>query len=279
MRGLQACRSVGRMRCVLALTMIAVAIAPVAVAARPKVPAGRWAVEYAANHCILSKEGLGGDPSIAVRTRPMDEQHDLMFALAPAARIATSFKGHLDGEAADTPERWIITEQVGRVSRRWIMSSISADELASSIRAGRVGLTGPEGFAISANLPIIDRAMAALRLCEDDLAKRWRVDPAEMRQWAHPARAEGDLRELFWSEDKARVAIFDNVGVRALLDIDALGKVTMCTLLRSSRVAWADRKICEGLRTRAKFYPAIDRAGNPVAGKLVTPEFTSVLIR
>ena len=64
------------------------------------------------------------------------------------------------------------------------------------------------------------------------------------------------MRELFWSEDKARVAIFDNVGVRALLGIDALGKVTMCTLLRSSRVAWADRKICEGLRTRAKFYPA-----------------------
>ena len=267
------------MRCVLALTMIAVAIAPAAVAARPKVPAGRWAVEYAANHCILSKEGLGGDPSIAVRTRPMDEQHDLMFALAPAARISTSFKGHLDGEASDTPERWITTEQVGKMSRRWVMSSISADELASSVRSGRIGLTGPEGFAISASLPIIDRAMIALRLCEDDLAKRWGVDPAEMRQWAHPARAEGDLRDLFWNEDKARVAIFGDGTVRALLDIDASGKVTNCTLLRSSRVSWADRKICEGLRMRATFHPAIDHAGHPVAGKLVTPEFTSVLIR
>ena len=73
--------------------------------------------------------------------------------------------------------------------------------------------------------------------------------------------------------------MFDNFGVRALLDIDATGKVANCTILRSSRVAWADRKICDGLKSRARFHPAIDHAGNPVPGKLVTPEIRSVLIR
>lgn len=267
------------MRLISSLTMIAVAIGPVGAARGPKVPAGRWAVEYAEEYCVLSQEGVAGEPSIAIRTRPMDEQHDLMFAVAPAARTAISFKGSLDGELPGTPERWIGIVQKTATAKRWIKSSISADELASSARAGAVRLTGEKGFAIRAGLPIIDRAMAALRLCEADLAKRWGVDPAEMMQWAHPARSEGDLRELFWSNDKSRVAVFDNKGVRALLEIDAAGKVTDCTILQSSKVAWADRKICDGLKTRAVFRPAIDHAGNAVRSKLVTPMITSVLIR
>ena len=267
------------MRLISALTMIAMASAPVSAARGPKVPAGIWAVEYAKDTCVLSHEGVGGEPNIAIRTRPMNEQHDILLAMPATVRTAISVKGHLDGEAVGTPERWIATEQLAGGSKRWIMSSISAGELATSARAGVIGLTAPNGFAIKAALPMIDRAMAALRLCEDDLARRWGVDPAEMRQWAHPARADGDLRELFWSKDMSRVAIFNNVGFRALLAIDAAGKVTNCTILQSSRVGWADRKICEGLKTRASFHPAIDQSGNAVAGKVVTPIITSVLIR
>lgn len=267
------------MRTMVALTLIALASAPPCAARGPKVPAGQWAVEYARDTCVLSREGMNGEANIAIRTRPMVEQHDLLINTASSGRTAISVKGHLYGEAAGTPERWITTEQLTGGSKRWIMSSISASELAASARTGVVGLTAPNGFAIKAALPMIDRAMTALRLCEDDLARKWGVDPVAMRQWAHPARADRDLRELFWSKDKRRVAIFRNPGFRAVLDIDPVGKVTNCTILQSSRVGWADRKICEGLKNRALIHPAIDHAGHAVRGKLVTPIITSVLIR
>lgn len=267
------------MRTLLALTVSALLIAPSSAARGLKVPAGQWAVEYAKDTCVLSREGVGGETNIAIRTRPMIEQHDLLLNAASSGRTAISVKGHLDAEAAGTPERWITTEQLMGGSKRWILASISEAELAASARAGIVGLTAPNGFAIKAALPKIDRAMAALRLCEDDLARKWGVDPLDMRQWAHPARADQDLRELFWSTDMRRVAMFRSGGFRAVLDIDPAGKVTKCLILQSSRVGWADRKICEGLKTRARIHPAIDHAGHAVSGKLVTPIITSVLIR
>ena len=157
----------------LMLMAALLASAPAGATSRPKVPAGTWAVEYAKETCVLSHEGVGGEPSIAIRTRPMNEQHDLLLAMPSTIRTRISVRGHLDGEAAGTEWRWITTEQLTGGSKRWIMSSISASELATSARVGVVGLSAPGGFAIKAALPMIDRAMAALRLCEDDLARRW----------------------------------------------------------------------------------------------------------
>lgn len=50
------------------------------------------------------------------------------------------------------------------------------------------------------------------------------------------------------------------------LDIDANGRVTNCTITRSTGHSQLDNATCELLRERAGFTPARDRSGNPVAG-------------
>lgn len=121
--------------------------------------------------------------------------------------------------------------------------------------------------------------MNALRACEDDLAKKWGVDPLEMRRWAKPANAKSDLRELFWNKDPSRYGVLRSGHVRALLEIDERGRPVDCTIVEKSRVQWVNKHVCDVILKEGPFQPALDANGMPVRGKVVTPRITSARLR
>lgn len=54
--------------------------------------------------------------------------------------------------------------------------------------------------------------------------------------------------------------------VRFALAIDPFGEVAECRITESSGVRQFDDRACAALRTRARFHPALDVDGQPVAG-------------
>ena len=60
----------------------------------------------------------------------------------------------------------------------------------------------------------------------------------------------------------------------AKLSISAEGRVTGCSILRSSGHQVLDDATCDLLVKRAIFKPARDAAGNPVASEFTTPPIT-----
>jgi len=247
-------------------------------AKRPRVPPDKWAIDYAREYCILSRDGVGSEVGVAFRTRPMADEHDLLFYRLPSQKKA-SFKGSIirgDGSAA--AERWVLVER--SIRRQTIAeTTITGQEMAEAFARARVRLTGPNGFDVQAPLPDAAKASAALRTCEEDLAKRWGVAPAEMATWATAAKPKSDLRELFWSKDLSKVGMLQSGHVRAVLDIDASGRAVKCSIVERSRVRWVDTKICEALLAEARFDPARDASGRAVSGKVVTPRIRSVRLR
>jgi protein TonB len=61
--------------------------------------------------------------------------------------------------------------------------------------------------------------------------------------------------------------------VRFRLEVGPDGRVTGCTILRSSRSAALDSTTCALMRRRARFTPATDAVGNPVQSS-IEEEFT-----
>lgn len=244
----------------------------------PRVPPGQWAVNYAKDVCILSRDGNGGEPGVAIRTAPFANEHDLLIYLPRTGEKERSIKGQLRVEPG-TPgtERWISIGEPGR-ARKLIDTRISTDELAAMATATSIRLSSNDRLDVTVALPTIAKAMAALKACEIELAGRWGVAPADMMRWAKTATSETDLRSMFWSDDR-RKSVMLRRPVRALLNIDERGAVTGCTITQSSRVSWVDIRFCETLRTEAKFTAAIDFNGRAVGGKFVTPAITSALIR
>jgi len=244
----------------------------------PRVPPGQWAVEYAKEDCVLSRDGLSGEPGVAFRTRPFLDEHNLFFYVPRTGEKDRWIKGRLTiGGDAPGGERWIRIEEPRRAYKS-ISTRISTAELVKIGVMHSIRLSSADRPDLAITLPMVAKAMSALRRCEVDLAGKWGIDPVEMNGWARTAHSETDLRSMFWSEDRSSVGMLRSP-VRAVLDIDAKGTLVGCTIVQSSRVAWVDARFCDTLRKEGKFRPAIDFNGKPVKSKMVTPLITSARLR
>lgn len=89
-----------------------------------------------------------------------------------------------------------------------------------------------------------------------------------------PARAKANLASLFFDEDypAAALAAREQGDVGFALDVGPNGRVTACTVTRSSGSTSLDDATCRVIRSRARFTPALDASGatvpDRVAGKI-----------
>jgi protein TonB len=87
---------------------------------------------------------------------------------------------------------------------------------------------------------------------------------------AAPARAKANLASLFSDQDYPAEAIAarEEGSVGFELEVGSNGRVTACTVTRPSGSSALDATTCLLLRSRARFTPAVDVAGEPVADHL-----------
>ena len=76
-----------------------------------------------------------------------------------------------------------------------------------------------------------------------------------------------DLRGLFSADDYPLESLRNNEQgrVKVKLGVDASGAVSSCTIVESSGHSALDERTCAVLQERAKFEPATDSRGNPIA--------------
>ena len=81
------------------------------------------------------------------------------------------------------------------------------------------------------------------------------------------AVARGNLGALVMSNDYPARALARRADGTVYFDLDvsAEGRVTACRVTRSSGEPSLDERTCRIMRTRARFRPARDSSGNPVA--------------
>lgn len=89
-------------------------------------------------------------------------------------------------------------------------------------------------------------------------------------QAAIPARAKANLASLFSDKDypAAAVAAREQGLVGFTLGVDPEGRVSGCTVTRSSGSAALDGATCDLIRARASFTPARDSGGAPVSDEV-----------
>lgn len=86
----------------------------------------------------------------------------------------------------------------------------------------------------------------------------------------------GDVRTVFSADDYPAEAQRNGEEgtVRAALTVDATGRVANCTIIQSSNHESLDNATCNILSRRARFIPARDASGNPVASRVISPPIT-----
>jgi TonB family protein len=113
----------------------------------------------------------------------------------------------------------------------------------------------------------------------DDSRQSSAASSSRSRSGAHSNASAGDVRTVFSDDDYPAEALRDGDQgtVQAKLLIDADGRVTACAIIRSSGHQSLDDTTCRILQRRARFLPARDRNGRPIASTFVTPPVTWVI--
>lgn len=144
-------------------------------------------------------------------------------------------------------------------------TAVSSNTLDRSAAVNLLTIGPHHGKIYSLKLGSMRAPMMAMRTCTDDLVRSWGYDPEVIAGLARPVTPIGN--PLGWASSKDYPTDLLRRGkigtVRYRIDVDEVGKVTGCNVLRwAGDVAFA-KLTCELLTIRAQFLPALDRHGKP----------------
>lgn len=107
----------------------------------------------------------------------------------------------------------------------------------------------------------------ALRKCTDSLLEHWGIDVAKHAALKRSVTPKSSPGRWVTSDDYPSEMLL--LGKRAIvqfrLNVDAAGLPTTCHIQQSTRPKAFDDAVCKAIMRRAKFDPALDAGGNPIA--------------
>lgn len=242
-------------------------------AAQNAPPAGaRWIADWGADRCTLLRTGADSSPILAVRLLPGSERFELLFPGRTASRrllggSAAATVVLSDGTASEVTLDPGFPTEVRPPLIAWADVSLLDKLERSSI------VTLQQGREVLAEVPIeaARPAFRVLRQCVDSLLTEWGIDPTARAALRSPPRAIPGGSPWLRSSDYPGRAVRDATSgaVIVRLTIDPAGRVTDCTILRSSGDGALDAATCRLLPVRARFEPALGADGQPTAAAVI----------
>ena len=246
-------------------------------------PDGAWAADYAEDSCALRRTFAAGDqsaifelrqfsPSSALRIMVLsstltpgrasprvrflpdeeDFQPGALLLLGGRDLRGFMFYGSLNGPLSTTPgSDWTNAEQEAR-EREIIGFSVHA-------------MFDREIVLQTGSLLV---PMNAMRACLDELLTHWGLDPEQQYNLSQPATL---VNAMSWGQavqeslSAGMVRSGRNEALNIRLMVDADGRPTSCSVQLPTAHQSFDEAACDISMRRARFKPALDAAGNPVA--------------
>jgi hypothetical protein len=252
----------------LTVPAVAAAQAPAAPAAQP----ARWHLDGSTDRCVLRRT-LQGTPAAAnfiLRSIPGSGRYDVILA-APGLpgdfrRTGRSLSlSFLPGGQARSfsPARVDLPQGLGDGAAYGPLPAEFLQELA---RASTLQVADGEGRALGSwTVPLGARAAEAFAACEAEKLTDWGADPAGFEPGAIRARPQGDPAGWLTIRDLGLGTATASLAYTAVfrLVVDGDGRASDCTLIESAGNVDLSGA-CRVLRSRARFEPARDPAGNAI---------------
>lgn len=257
-------------------------------------PSSNWTVDYADDSCrLIRKFGVDDDTifiifnrfapgdafqltvsgaPVAVRraTRPASirfgpieaaQEHGFAVGTMGDGTSALIFSGSIRiAPLTDGEEK----EKENSAPGEFVPSPIS-DQRKAAVTELTIGR--PLRKAVVLKLGAMDKPLAALATCMDELMTHWGIDVEKHRNLTLPARPDGNPGRWVNAADYplGMLARRKEAIVHFRLSVDGDGDSTACHIQQSTRPKAFDDVVCKSLMKRAKFLPALDEAGKPIA--------------
>jgi TonB family protein len=254
----------------LAGTMLSLFATATAASAQPRA-APAWQVDWGDQYCTLIRHADRSTPFVvAMRLLPGNDFSEMLL---------------MDAGPTQLPERAdaIILAPSGRTF------PVSADQemRPNGLRVVTLGQLPPDfwdalagaesiqfrqGGRIARQVGVSQTAagVRALRQCASDALRQWGVNEAALSGLRRrPLTTNGfGITEADYPIDALHEHLQGRVVMRLTVSPD--GRATACAPVVSSRDSRFDQAACRAALSRARFTPALDAAGQPVAAQIVT---------
>lgn len=242
-------------------------------------PASSWQVDNAPNLCRLSRDYAAGDERMTLR----------LEQFRPGARVQAVLVGERVARAESLAG---VTVQLGQTSpfrtrafpqllpdgRKAMLidfqfvkpsktSAYTWPDPAALTAIDRIAFSAPVMGSLVFQTKTLVRAMEEMRKCAEGLVREWGFDPAGQAALSRQPEPAGEPRKWLTRADLGNRKPFAGQLDRVLfrLDVGADGVPSGCHVVRSyGNPALAERS-CALLAQRARFTPALDAEGQPVA--------------
>jgi hypothetical protein len=115
-------------------------------------------------------------------------------------------------------------------------------------------------------LGAMDKPMAALSTCIDDLVRSWGVDPEKHKRLTRRATPTNNVGNWVMTGDYPSKML--EAGQPAIVNfrllVDEKGAVAGCFIQQTTRAKEFDNAVCKSITRRARFDPALDQDGKPL---------------
>lgn len=230
-------------------------------------PSGPWTVEHADAMCLVGRKFGTGEREIALGFRPGPMSEHIRIALWLTEKGSKVSRGtatvSIDGRAPITAP--YVKGPIGIKGLNLIQVDTTRPEIGSLDTAKILHIRAGE-FNEAFSLGKVAGAMKALGTCEKDLLVSWGMDRVTLESIVTPAYHR-NIYMLFSTNDYPSAAIAKKergtAGVHYRIGMD--GKVSDCRVVESSGSATLDARTCAIIVKRARYEPARNKAGEPVA--------------
>lgn len=232
----------------------------------PRMPTGKWNVDFGDAQCIAQREyGTPERPLKLLLKAPATG--DVMQVAAVRTAAPTSAEQvestiTVDGRQPLKTDLLMYSPK-GSKNRVYLLNMSSA-EFASVRRARTISIRSSglnETFALSQMEPLLK----VMDQCVADLRRVFNIGAGGSESVALQSRARADIPSLFSDQDYPTTALVNGESgrVRFALLIAEDGRVADCTIVETSGVPSLDSQACAVLKARGKFEPARGTDGKP----------------
>ncbi|HUD29868.1 MAG TPA: energy transducer TonB [Novosphingobium sp.] len=273
----------------IALTAGAAVSTPALAETRVVTATSPWKVDYTGNACHLQRGFGTADEPVLVQFEQLAPGDYFNFTVAGRAfsGVTEASKVTLstgpDGKPIST--RFTLGDmQAGngqKLTTLFFMGTTLNGHGEGEVRAAPVTderaaqvtslIVGWGGKGVQIGTGPLAKAFAAMDGCTKGLVESWGLDPAQqasLSRWPKPLTDPDTwLPRGSYPSDLAREGEQSLVDVRLM--IDATGAVSQCQVVNGFNEARFAKVTCDKISQRAKFEPALDAAGKPVASYAV----------
>jgi TonB family protein len=259
----------------MVVALAALSCAPSARAQTPAASAPHWNVDHGEIYCSLARDYGPGNPNFSIRAIPGSTRVDLLVSSRSWRRTplthGQSARVALSADSGQPIERFTYAGRLPGAGLVMAFQGLGLDFLDRFARSNQLRLMRREQAVLTLDFPNAGAAVESLRACFVATLADWGIDAAaRARLRSLPEPIEWPVGDDDYPIQALQEGAQGTTILRMMVGAD--GRVSACTVLRTSGSRILDDRACRIYVREGRFRPAIGADGQPVAEVFITTQ-------